>query len=181
VSQRVDQVPDERVAFFGIDPTVESPSRARVPEHGVEARARILQVMEDSDAVDEVELAEVDPGQVSAMELDANVRDVLEVATRGLQGVPELDSAKASGAEAGHMIKERTVSETELQYVLAAKALGIERGHPLEELGAGISGALRESIPRLGEGGRGLDVVVSHSLDRGRCCYPFATHGSMMV
>jgi hypothetical protein len=121
--------------------------------------------MEHSDAIDEVELTEIDPGQVSAVELDRDLGDVSEVATRGLEGVPELDSAKARGAEAGHMIKERAVSEPELQYFLSPKALGIERGHPLEELGAGVGRALRESIPRLGERGCGLGVVGSHRRD----------------
>jgi hypothetical protein len=120
-------------------------------------------MMEDPDAIDEVERAEVDPGQVSALELDRGPGDIPEVAARGLEGVAELDPAKTRGAETGHMIKKRAVSEAELQYFLPAKALGVERGHPLQELCASVGGAPRESIPRLGERGRGLGVVVSHS------------------
>jgi hypothetical protein len=119
-------------------------------------------MMKDADAVDEVELAKVDPGQVPTVELDRGLGDVSEVATRGLEGVAELDPAKARGGEAGHVIKERAVSEAEFQDFLTAKALGVERGQPLEELSAGIGGALSESIPRLGERRRGLVVVVSH-------------------
>jgi hypothetical protein len=121
-------------------------------------------MMKDTDAVDEVELAEVDAGQVPAVELDSGVGDVAEVAAGRLEGIAELDSAKARRAEPDHMMKERPVSEAELQDLPSPKALGVERGHPLQELSPGVGRALRESIPRFGESGRGLYVVGSHSV-----------------
>jgi hypothetical protein len=121
--------------------------------------------MEDPDAVDEVELTEVDPRQISAVELDPRPGDVSDVAPRGLESVPELDSAKARGAESGHMIKERPVTEAELQHLLPAKSLELEGGHPVEELRMRVGGAGRKPVPGFGESGGGLDVVASHGGD----------------
>jgi hypothetical protein len=122
-------------------------------------------MMKDPDAVDEVELAELDAREVSAMELDSGSGDLADVAPRGLESIAELDSFEARGAEASHVMEEGAVSESELQHRLSSKALGIEGGHPLEELDAGVSGARRKAIPGLGERVRGLGVVVSHGRD----------------
>jgi hypothetical protein len=163
--QGFNEVSDERVSLLGIYPAVESAAGAGVTEHGVEARAWILEVMKDADAVDEIEWTEVDPRQVSAVELDPGPGDVSDVAPRGLESVPELDSTKTRGAESGHVMKERAVTESELEHFLPAKSLEIERGHPIEELRAGVGGARRKPVPGFGESVGGLDVVESHGGD----------------
>jgi hypothetical protein len=58
------------------------------------------------------------------MELDSGTGDFAYVAPRGLQSVAKLDSFKARGSEPSHVMKERAVSESELQHLLSSKLSG---------------------------------------------------------
>ncbi len=99
------------------------------------------------------------------MELDPGARDLSDVAARGLERIPELDAGEPGGAAPRHVVEERAVSETELEYAFPPNRLEVEWAHPLHELRAGIGRAGRKAIPRLGEGVRGFDVFVSHGRD----------------
>src|SRR5205823_13247010 len=69
-AQRIDGGADQRVPFARVDPAMKAPARFRGAEHGVESEARLDEVVQHADAVDEVDGAEVDFGEVTTAELD---------------------------------------------------------------------------------------------------------------
>ncbi len=138
---------------------METPAGLGVGQDRFETDARIFQVMQDTDAVNEVAQRAAIGGQIALVHDPVGIVLGRQVAPRGKDGGAEVDALEVGGLPAGHVEKQTAIAATELKD-LASLGLGPgERGKPVLKLGARINRPRREVVPRSSEGVGSLEVV----------------------
>lgn len=121
-----------------------------VAQYRVETAPGFLEVMQNPDAVHQVETAGGVFDQVSLHDLDEVVRG--GVAARGVDRRTEVD-ADQSGRSPGASVQQQAgVATAEFEYLSVLEIGGGQRRHVVFELGARVDGAGWQIVPGTGKG-----------------------------